>query len=467
MTVRTRFAPSPTGYLHIGGARTALYSWLYARKNQGQFILRVEDTDLERSTEESVQAIVGGMEWLGLDYDEGPYFQTQRMDRYREVIDQLLDQGKAYYCCCSRERLDSLREQQMQNKQKPRYDGHCRHLNISADDPRDKVVRFLTPEQGDVVINDAVKGEVVVSNSELDDLILARTDGMPTYNLSVVVDDADMQITHVIRGDDHLNNTPRQIHLYQALGLDLPVFAHVPMILGDDGKRMSKRHGAVSVLQYQQEGYLPAALLNYLVRLGWSHGDQELFTREELLQLFELEDINRAASTYNPEKLLWINQQYLKSLPLAELVPQVQQALLGMGIESAPSEILEPVLEVYRERCKTLNELADSVRYFFSEFDEYDEKAAKKNLKAACLPVFESLLQQFEQLESWKAAAIHGVIENTCEQLDLKMGKVGQPLRVAATGVAFSPAIDQTLELLGKTVALQRIQRAIAYVAKL
>lgn len=464
MTIRTRFAPSPTGYLHIGGARTALYSWLHARQNNGKFVLRVEDTDQERSTEASVQAILDGMDWLGLDYDEGPFFQTQRMDRYHEVIEQLLADDKAYYCCCSRERLDALREEQMQNKQKPRYDGHCRHLSISADDPRPKVLRFRTPEEGVVVIQDAVKGEVVVNNSELDDLILARTDGMPTYNLSVVVDDWDMQITHVIRGDDHLNNTPRQIHIYQALGADLPVFAHVPMILGDDGKRLSKRHGAVSVLQYRDEGYLPEALLNYLVRLGWSLGDQEIFSMDELRQHFALGDINRAASTYNPQKLQWLNQQYLKSVPLKELLPLVVEQLQKQGVAEANSQVLEAVLEVYRERCKTLVELAESIRYFFVDFDAFEAKAAKKNFKATTLPVLEHLQQQFTALEQWDSEALHKVIESTCSELDLKMGKVGQPLRVAVTGVGFSPAIDLTLELLGKPVSLQRLQKAIAWI---
>jgi len=318
MTVRTRFAPSPTGYLHIGGARTALFSWLYARRMGGQFILRIEDTDRERSTDASVQAILDGMDWLGLDYDEGPFYQTHRFDRYREVIQQLLDDGQAYYCDCSRERLEKLREQQRANKQKPRYDGCCRDKGLAQS--ADTVVRFKNPIDGDVVINDLVKGQVVINNRELDDLIIARCDDSPTYNLTVVIDDWDMEISHVIRGDDHLNNTPRQINILRALGAALPVYAHVPMILGSDGKRLSKRHGAVSVLQYKKDGFLAEALMNYLVRLGWSHGDKEVFSRDEMIALFDAVDINTSASTFNPEKLLWLNQQYMMAMPESALV---------------------------------------------------------------------------------------------------------------------------------------------------
>ncbi|MGB5398119.1 MAG: glutamate--tRNA ligase, partial [Gammaproteobacteria bacterium] len=308
-TVRTRFAPSPTGYLHIGGARTALFSWLYARKLGGTFVLRIEDTDRERSTQASVDVILQGMEWLGLDHDEGPFYQTQRFERYREVIDQLIESGHAYHCDCSRERLDKLREQQMADKQKPRYDGCCRERELAPNDRT--VVRFKNPLDGDVIIDDKVKGRVVINNRELDDLVIARPDGTPTYNFTVVVDDWDMNISHVIRGDDHLNNTPRQINILNALGAKLPVYAHVPMILGADGKRLSKRHGAVSVLQYRDEGYLPEALMNYLVRLGWSHGDQEIFSRAEMIEFFDISNVNSAASTFNPDKLIWLNQQYI------------------------------------------------------------------------------------------------------------------------------------------------------------
>jgi len=319
MSVKTRFAPSPTGYLHVGGARTALFSWLYARKHGGQFVLRIEDTDLERSNQESVDAILEGMQWLDLDYDEGPFYQTKRFDRYNEVIDQLIEKGMAYRCSCSKERLDNLREEQMAAKQKPRYDGHCRHADVSADEPH--VIRFLNPTEGSVKFKDLVKGDIEVSNNELDDLIIRRTDGSPTYNLTVVVDDHDMEITQVIRGDDHINNTPRQINMYQAMGWSEPEFAHLPMILGDDGARLSKRHGAVSVMQYADEGYLPEGLLNYLVRLGWSHGDQELFSREEMIQLFELTNVNRAPSAFNTEKLNWLNAHYIKEASPADLAP--------------------------------------------------------------------------------------------------------------------------------------------------
>jgi glutamyl-tRNA synthetase len=318
-TIRTRFAPSPTGYLHIGGARTALFSWLFARRHGGAFILRIEDTDLERSTPESIQAIIDGMAWLNLDYDEGPFYQMQRMDRYREVIQQLLDGGHAYRCYCSKERLDQLREAQMVDKQKPRYDGCCRDAQPN-DSNAPHVIRFRNPLEGDVVFDDQVFGPIAVSNAELDDLIIARTDGTPTYNFTVVVDDWDMQITHVIRGTDHINNTPRQINILKALGAEVPQYAHVPMILGEDGKRLSKRHGAVSVLQYRDEGFLPEAVLNYLVRLGWSHGDQEVFSREEMMQLFDLEHVNKSPAAVNTEKLAWLNQHYLKEAEPASLV---------------------------------------------------------------------------------------------------------------------------------------------------
>jgi len=323
MTVKTRFAPSPTGYLHIGGVRTALYSWLHAQQNQGKFVLRIEDTDRERSTPESVDAILEGMKWIGLDYDEGPIFQTDRFDRYAEVIQQLLDQGDAYHCYCSREELDEMREKQRANKEKPRYNGKCRHLT-EAPEGRESVIRFKNPLEGDVVIDDLIKGKIVINNRELDDLIIARSDGTPTYNLTVVVDDLDMGMTHIIRGDDHVNNTPRQINMMKALGATIPKFAHAPMILGDDGKRLSKRHGAVGVMQYRDDGYFPQAVLNYLLRLGWSHGDQEIFSRDEMIELFKIEDVNGAPSTFNTKKLIWLNEQYIKTLPVDEIITHLQ-----------------------------------------------------------------------------------------------------------------------------------------------
>lgn len=462
--IRTRFAPSPTGYLHVGGARTALFCWLFTKKVGGQFILRIEDTDRERSTEESVRAIIDAMDWLQLDYDEGPFYQTERFYRYYEVIEQLVEQGDAYYCHCSKERLEQLREDQMANKQKPRYDGCCRDLGLTPKDADNMVVRFKNPQQGEVVFKDLVKGEIRVSNEELDDLIIARSDGTPTYNLTVVVDDMDMEITHVVRGDDHVNNTPRQINIFKALGVKLPEFAHVPMILGADGKRLSKRHGAVSVMQYHEDGYLPDALLNYLVRLGWSHGDQEIFSREEMIELFTLDGINRAPSVFNPEKLDWLNQQYLKTAELPFVVELVRQELAKMGVTLSPEQDISSLVELYRERVKTINELAESILYVFLDFEHFEPKAAKKNLREAALEPLQLLHQRLSSLNAWEASAIHEVIQEITEALGVNMGKVGQPLRVAVTGGSFSPPIDQTVEMIGKSTTLQRITRAIDYI---
>lgn len=465
MSIRTRFAPSPTGYLHVGGARTALFSWLYARKHGGKFILRIEDTDLERSSQESVNAILEGMAWLGLEYDEGPFYQTQRFDRYKEVIQQLLAQGDAYYCYCSREELELLREQQMANKEKPRYNGKCRHgVENSAGE---RVVRFKNPEQGEVVIDDLVKGRIVVANKELDDLIIARSDGTPTYNLTVVVDDMDMQVSHVIRGDDHVNNTPRQINILKALGAQLPVYAHVPMILGADGARLSKRHGAVSVMQYRNDGYLPEALLNYLVRLGWSHGDQELFSRDEMVALFELEKVNVSASTFNTDKLLWLNHQYIMNSDPVHVGRHLAWHMAERGIDVADGPALADVVKAQRERCKTLVDIAAESEYFFREFVEYEEKAAKKNFKPGVDSVLVHLKAQFDAIENWEATALHQVVLDSAEQLQLNLGKVAQPLRVAVCGSGVSPAIDVTLALLGKQKTLSRIHRAIQYIVNL
>ncbi len=464
MSVRTRFAPSPTGYLHVGGARTALFSWLYARKMGGQFILRIEDTDRERSTDESVNAILEGMEWLGLDYDEGPFYQTHQFDRYKEVIQQLLDKGEAYHCDCSRERLTELREKQMENKEKPRYDGCCRDKGLVAAD--NTVVRFKNPLEGDVVIDDMVKGRVVINNRELDDLIIERSDGTPTYNLTVVVDDWDMKMTHVIRGDDHLNNTPRQINILKALGAELPVYAHVPMILGDDGKRLSKRHGAVSVMQYKEDGFLPEALINYLVRLSWSHGDQEIFSREEMIALFDAVDINTSASAFNTEKLLWLNQHYIKNQSPDVLAEQVQKHIDNAGYMTNNGPDLEAVLKVFQERCNTLVELASEIRFLYEDIAEYNAKQAKKQFKATTLPILESLKQQYTDLDNWTAEAIHHVVENTVNTLEVGFGKVGQPLRLAVTGHGKSPSIDVTLALLGKEKTLARLEQAMAFIEK-
>lgn len=463
--IKTRFAPSPTGVLHVGGARTALFCWLYSKKVNGRFVLRIEDTDLERSTPESVQAILDAMQWLGLEYDEGPYYQTQRFERYLEVIKQLVEHGHAYYCECSRERLDALREQQMAAKEKPRYDGCCRELGLQADSGKPMVVRFKNPRQGEVSFLDHVKGEISVSNAELDDLIIKRSDGSPTYNLSVVVDDMDMDITHVIRGDDHVNNTPRQINILNALAAPVPEYAHVPMILGDDGKRLSKRHGAVGVMEYFAAGYLPEALLNYLVRLGWSHGDQEIFTLQEMIDNFSLDGLNKSASSFNTDKLNWVNQQYLVSSSLDSIVQLVKQRLDLLELEYDDSFEFATVVDLYRQRVSTINELVDSILYCFQDFDAYDAKAAQKVLKAGALEPLQRSLELLAELDTWNAASIHTVVEKVTVELEVGMGKVGQPLRVAVTGGSFSPPIDQTVELLGKERSINRIQRAIDYIS--
>jgi len=464
MSIKTRFAPSPTGYLHVGGARTALFSWLHAKKNQGNFVLRIEDTDLERSTQASVDAILEGMEWLGLDYDEGPFYQTHRFDRYKEIIQQLLDQGDAYHCYCSKDELDDLREQQMANKEKPRYNGKCRQ-SAEVKEGVNPVVRFRNPAEGVVTWVDAVKGSITVANQELDDLIIARSDGTPTYNLTVVVDDMDMGISDVVRGDDHVNNTPRQINILKALKAELPNYAHLPMILGDDGARLSKRHGAVSVMQYRDEGYLPEALLNYLVRLGWSHGDQELFTREEMIELFDLSNVNVAASAFNTEKLVWINHQYIMNSEPELVAKHLNWHMLQRGIDvQAQGPDLQDVVKAQRERSKTLVEMADASIYFYKDFDEYDAKAAKKNFKVGTDEVLTKLLSEFSALDTWSGTVLHDIVLATAEQLELKLGKVAQPLRVAVCGAGMSPSIDVTLELLGREKTLQRMERAIKYI---
>ncbi|MCZ6798801.1 MAG: glutamate--tRNA ligase [Gammaproteobacteria bacterium] len=462
--IKTRFAPSPTGFLHLGGARTALFSWLFARKMGGTFVLRIEDTDRERSTEASVQAILDAMRWLKLDYEEGPYYQTKRFDRYSEVIHQLIKQDSAYYCCCSKQRLESLRATQMAAKEKPRYDGCCRELNLKPGSDSELVVRFKNPQQGVVKFYDHVKGDISVSNAELDDLIIARSDGTPTYNLTVVVDDMDMQITHVVRGDDHVNNTPRQINILKALGAECPEYAHLPMILGDDGKRLSKRHGAVGVMQYFEDGYLVEALLNYLVRLGWSHGDQELFSISEMIEYFSLDDINKSASIFNTEKLKWLNAQYLISQPVEQIIALVKQRLQKIGVDFDDQTDFHSIVDLYRQRVSTINELTDDILYCFCDFDEYDEKAAKKTLRPVALEPLKKLHGELAQLDDWNSTTIHNVIEAITKALDVKMGAVGQPLRVAITGGSFSPPIDKTVEIIGRARTLTRINNAISYI---
>ena len=465
--MKTRFAPSPTGFLHVGGARTALFSYLQARANNGTFVLRIEDTDLERSTPESVQAILDGMEWLGLDYDEGPYYQTERFDRYAEVTGQLLDEGKAYRCYCSKQRIERLREEQMQAGIKPRYDGHCRDLQeppAGPDFDKKPVIRFRNPAGGDVLIEDLVRGRISISNGELDDLVIARPDGSPTYNFTVVVDDMDMDITQVIRGDDHINNTPRQINIYHALGAELPEFAHVPMILGDDGARLSKRHGAVGVMQDRDDGYLPQALLNYLVRLGWSHGDQEIFSLDEMIELFDIRDVNRKASAFNTEKLDWLNQHYMRNLPAGEVADHLIWYFEKAGLNPENGPPLADLISVQADRVKTLREMTDVSRSFYEDFDEFDSGAAKKHLRPVAEEPLRAIGNRLADLAVWEPERLDAAVRMAAEELEIGMGKIAQPLRVALTGTAVSPSIDKTLWLTGRERTLTRIRRALEYV---
>lgn len=452
--VRTRFAPSPTGFLHIGGARTALYCWLYARKTKGTFILRIEDTDLERSTPESVQAILDGMAWLNLDYDEGPFYQTRRFDRYREVIAQMLENGTAYRCYCSKERLELLREEQMARKEKPRYDGLCRNRGPAGEGPY--VVRFKNPPDGVVEFDDQVRGKLVFSNAELDDLIIARSDGTPTYNFTVVVDDWDMKITHVIRGDDHINNTPRQINILRALGAEPPLYAHVPMILGGDGKRLSKRHGAVSVLQYREDGFLPEALLNYLARLGWSHGDQEIFSISELIDYFDIKDINRAPAAFNQDKLLWLNQHYMKTGDPEHVAKEFLWHMVKLGIDISSGPPLIDVIKAQAERTKTLREMAERSRYFYESVQVGDQLLP--HVTPELLPALSMLRDRLAQIEEWTKESIHEVLASTAEIHGLKLGKIAQPVRIALTGGTVSPPVDLTMVLIGQVRVLERLE---------
>ncbi|MEE2024787.1 MULTISPECIES: glutamate--tRNA ligase [Alkalimonas] len=465
MSIVTRFAPSPTGYLHVGGARTALYSWLYSKKMGGKFILRIEDTDLERSTQASVDAILQGMDWLGLDWDDGPYYQTKRFDLYKEVIQQLLDAGKAYKCFCTIEELDQMREAQMAAGEKPRYNGMWRDR---TDHPTDKpyVIRFKNPQDGTVVIDDLIKGRIEIANKELDDLIIARTDGSPTYNLTVVVDDWKMGITHVIRGDDHVNNTPRQMNILAALGAQIPHYAHVPMILGDDGKRLSKRHGAVGVMQYRDNGFLPEALLNYLVRLGWSHGDQEIFSKAELVELFDLKNCNRAPSAFNTEKLIWLNQHYIKTLPAERVAEELAWHLNDQQLDTSKGPAITEVIKVQADRVKTLKELVQVSRYFYEDFRSFEETAAKKHLRPVAAEALQLVQQKLTALTDWTSEAIQQAIHTAAEELGLGMGKVGMPLRVAVSGAGNSPSLDLTLALVGRERTLARLDMALSFIAE-
>jgi glutamyl-tRNA synthetase len=461
MTVRTRFAPSPTGFLHIGGLRTALFCWLYARRHGGRFVLRIEDTDLERSTPEAIQQILDGLEWAGLIHDEGPFYQTRRFDRYKDVIEELVASGKAYRCYCSKEELEQMRAQQIARGEKPRYDGRWRERTDSLQGVA-PVVRFKNPLTGEVVVDDVVHGRVVFQNSELDDLIIARSDGTPTYNFCVVVDDMDMQISHVIRGDDHLNNTPRQLNMLLALGQRPPVYAHLPMILGSDGAKLSKRHGAVSVLQYRDEGFLPEAVLNYLVRLGWSHGDQEFFSIEEMTRLFDIADVNKSASAFDVGKLTWLNQQHMMRAPAARIVPVLRWHLDREGIQAANEAQLELIVISQRERAKTVREMAVNSVFFFRAPTAYDEKAVRKHVTPDALALLAEAVEELSRLADWSAPSIHQVISGVAAAKSVSLGKLAQPIRLAVCGGTVSPPIDATLAILGKTQALSRLSNAMA-----
>ncbi len=463
-SVRVRFAPSPTGYLHIGGARTALFNWLFARHNRGVFVLRIEDTDRTRSTEEYIEAIIEGMTWLGLDWDEGPFRQTERLDVYRNYVERLLEEGKAYYCYCTAQELDERRKKALKEGRTPRYDGRCRDLKTPPPD-RTPAVRFRMPQSGRTIVDDLIRGHIVYENEQLDDFIILRSDNTPTYNFVVVVDDVDMTITHVIRGDDHLNNTPKQIHIYTALGFPVPKFAHLPMILGPDKTRLSKRHGATSVQAYRDMGYLPEALLNYLVRLGWSYGDQEVFTKEELIERFSLEAIGKSAAVFNPDKLLWINSQYIKdSSPeyIAELlIPFLEKEGLVKKEEGIDREWLKRAVITLQERSRTLLEMARSMRYYILEYVELEPKAREKFINEKTKPVLEDVRNSLAGLEDFSADEIEKVFMAIVERHNTKLGKVAQPVRVAITGNTVSPGIFEVLEIIGKDRAIKRLDRAI------
>ncbi|WP_150138990.1 glutamate--tRNA ligase [Candidatus Enterovibrio escicola] len=467
MTVKTRFAPSPTGFLHVGGVRTALYSWLYAKHTDGKFVLRIEDSDFERSTQKAIDAIIEGLEWLGLTWDEGPYYQTKRLDRYNQLLDELLAKNKAYKCYAPKELLDEIREEQVAAGLKPHYDAtHPKVIEVNsiATEEWPFAIRFRNPKEGSVIFDDKIRGNIEISNSELDDLIIRRSDGAPTYNFCVVVDDWDMGITQVIRGDDHINNTPRQINIYKALGASIPEFAHCAMILGDDGSKLSKRHGAVNVMQYRDDGYLPHALLNYLVRLGWSHGDQEIFSIEEMINLFDLNSISKSASAFNADKLLWLNNHYIKSSDPEYVSKYLQWHLDQKNIDISNGPDIRDVIKLIGERCNTLIELADQSRYFYQENQTVDADAAKKHLRPVAKEVLDLTLSKIESLEDWSINSLHNVISDTCTELEVGMSKVGMPLRVAITGVSQSPSIDAVMYLVGKKRLVSRIRKALTFI---
>lgn len=464
MSVVTRFAPSPTGYLHVGGARTALYSWLYAKKNNGKFILRIEDTDLERSTPEAVQAILDGMSWLGMEGDGETFYQTKRFDTYKDYVQKLLDENKAYKCFLSKEALETLRANSEETGEKIDYEAENEKIDVSDDMPF--VVRFRNPKTGSVKWVDSIRGDMEISNEEMDDMIILRSDGSPTYNFCVVIDDWEMGMTHVIRGEDHLINTAKQINIFEALGATVPTYAHCSMILGDDGKKLSKRHGAVGVMQYRDDGYLPQALINYLVRLGWSHGDQEVFTLEELFEHFDINDINNSASAFNTEKLNWMNQQYMKLLPAEEVASHLAWHFADQQVDTSNGPELTTIVELQGERVKTLKEMAEISAYFYQDFAGFDEKAAKKHLRGVAKEPLVLVQKKLSELTEWTAENIQAAINATAEELEVGMGKVGMPLRVAATGSGNSPSLDVTLVNLPQQKVVDRIGLALEFIAQ-
>jgi len=461
--VRVRFAPSPTGHLHIGGARTALFNWLFARHNNGNFILRIEDTDRSRSTEEYIESIIEALKWLGLDWDEGPFRQTDRMEIYQKIAYKLLEEGKAYRCYCTPQELEERRQRALKEGKTPRYDRRCRSLTEVLDKPF--AIRFKMPFEGETYVDDLVKGRVIFKNSEIEDLVILRSDGTPTYNFCVVVDDFDMKITHVIRGEDHLNNTPKQIHIYHALGMELPAFAHIPMILGADKSRLSKRHGATAVLSYRDEGYLPEALVNYLVRLGWSYGDQEIFTREELIKYFSLENVGKANAVFNPEKLLWLNSEYIKLTDEAMLFEKVKPFLIKEGYlkenESVDISWACKAIKSLKERCRTLKELAHAMRYYLLDYVDIDLKAKAKYINSDSIPILKEVTEKLASLDEFTQPNIEKIFMDMVNKKNLKLGQVAQPVRVVITGSTVSPGIYEVLEILGKEKAIKRLRRVI------
>ncbi len=460
----TRFPPSPTGYLHVGGARTALFNWLYARHMNGSFVLRIEDTDTVRSTQASVDAIFEALEWLGIDWDDGPYFQTKRFSVYREYIQKLIDSGQAYYCTCTPEEIDAMRKKAMATGDKPKYDGTCRHKDLKKTE--DAVVRFAAPETGTTVIEDVIKGNIAFQNTELDDFIICRSDGSPTYNLAVVVDDITMNINTVIRGDDHINNTPKQIHLYKAFGCDLPTFGHVPMVLGKDRARLSKRHGAMSVTAYRDMGYLPEALLNYLVRLGWSYGDQEFFNRDELIEKFTLDNIGKSAGIFDQDKLLALNADHIKNSAPEELYPHLEPFIKATGHETEQGPLIENVIETLNTRSKTLKEMAENAVFYLEETISYEEKASKKFLKPAALEPLKLLTEKLESLDDFNEKDLENAFKQVMETTGLKLGKIAQPVRVALSGKSVSPGIFEIIHVLGKEKTMNRLKAVIQYISE-